>query len=485
MTSGRLGFLLVGGSFIFKRTTNLIAPIFLVRMLDVNQYGEYRLFWLIATSVMLFAPLGMPRGLLYFLPRSTNTDKRCFVSQTILFLAVTGFLGALAVGPWGPLFPDDGSNSYSFGYLLTGFVFLWVVTSLLTVLPSANQDYKWHALSIVWLTVIRNVIVVVIAAWTADLGDIYAGLTLFAFFKLLLLFYYCFSRYGRDFFKLDLEKFKEQLRFSIPFGFSSVLTQLQGKVEQWIVVFLFPLSTLALFSIVKNIESLVGVIRKSMGQVIMPKMSRSDSKGREDRALILNNRANLTSGFTVFPIIAFLLLFAEPVIEVLYTAQYLDAAPVMRILLISMAFSTVDVANLLMIYKQKRFVMKVSLLTLAIASVGGYFGGQVLGLIGVALGSAAGMIVGKILRFIHICNVLDIPLAQLQDWKSLFSYFSVSLVSALLAFGIFRICPCELLFIRLAVSGIAFAIFYTGILAATGHGQMILILLGKKRWTNP
>ena len=56
-------------------------PIVLVRLLSVEQFGEYRLLWLAASSAMLFAPMGMPRSLQYFLPRNNEEDRREFIDQ--------------------------------------------------------------------------------------------------------------------------------------------------------------------------------------------------------------------------------------------------------------------------------------------------------------------------------------------------------------------------------------------------------------------
>lgn len=483
-TSGRIGVLLLGGASVFNRLINVITPIFLVRLLNVDQFGEYRLFWLIAGSIMLLAPLGMPRGLLYFLPRSSVPDQPLYVSQTIIFLSVTGLIWAIVVAPWNPAYFFEQATEYSFGFWISGFVFLWVVSSLLMYLPSANQNYRWHAASTVWLSILRNVLVVSIASATASLEAIYLGLTIFVLFKTLVLFYYCYKVYGTAFLRVDVSKFREQLSFSIPFGLSAILNQVQSKAMQWMVVFMFPIGALAIFSVARNVQALVGVLRRSMTQVIVPKMSKSDLKKNESRSLELNNRANLVASFIIFPIVLFLYVSADAVIELLYTESYSDAAPIMKILLIGSALSAVDVSNLLLIYKQKRFVINISVITLTVSIILGYIGGLTLGLEGVALGAIFGTILGKIIRFMRVSKVINVSIRKLQDWKTLTAYLVSAAIGAYISALTYTHFPWEIEIVKLLASAAIFSLTYLGLLLLSGHSRIILILLGEKQWAD-
>ncbi|HEB56442.1 MAG TPA: hypothetical protein ENI98_09090, partial [Gammaproteobacteria bacterium] len=125
----------MGMAVVVNRLAQFIIPLALVRLLDVSEFGHYRLFWLLAGTVMLFAPLGMPNSLLFFLPRSSTDKKLVFLYQTLLYLLFAGFLAALLVGPWSPLLPTRMHTIISDGFTVPAFVFLWVIASLVDVLP--------------------------------------------------------------------------------------------------------------------------------------------------------------------------------------------------------------------------------------------------------------------------------------------------------------------------------------------------------------
>ena len=482
--SGRVGVMLISSALLFKRLVNVITPLFLVRFLDVAQYGQYRFFWLIVLTVMLIIPMESPQSLLYFLPRKSKSEKALFVSQTLLYLTLTGMAGSLLVGPWGPLNLSEKIGIESGQYLISVFLFLWAVSSLMDILPSANQDYKWQSFSIVLFTLIRNAVIVTAAAATRDLYSVYLSLSVFALLKLLILIYFCVYKYGWKFFRIDLTTWKEQLRFALPFGFTSILSNAQSRIEQWIVVIIFPISSFAIFSIARNLDFLIKDFRKSIGQVVFPKMSKSDTKGDKRRALELNNRANLVASVLVFPMVCFFFAFANPIITTLYTEKYLDAVSITRIYLIGMALSSVDVSHLLMIYKLKSFAVKSGIALIGVATLFCYIGGIIFGLEGLAAGSVMAFFVGKIVRFAKIASVINIPVRSLQRWSILSSYFGVSLLSTFLSWIAFTIVPLESELIKLIIASALFLGLYLSLLYILGRGDIIKVMIGKGDWQN-
>ena len=75
----------------------LLLPVVLVRYLDREVFGEYRLLWLAVGTIMAVAPVDVPDSLYYFLPRSEQMLKRLYVNQTLLFLAAVGLVSGWAV----------------------------------------------------------------------------------------------------------------------------------------------------------------------------------------------------------------------------------------------------------------------------------------------------------------------------------------------------------------------------------------------------
>ena len=66
-------------------------------------------------------------------------------------------------------------------------------------------------------------------------------------------------------------------------------------------------------------------------------MSRMQAAGDVRGMLELNSRANVMVGTLLYPLLAFAFAFADELVTLVYTAAYLEAAPVMRVYIVGMA----------------------------------------------------------------------------------------------------------------------------------------------------
>ena len=60
----------------FDHAMQFLLPVLLARCLDAATFGEYRLLWLTAGTVLGLATFNMAGGLYYFLPRADARHKR-------------------------------------------------------------------------------------------------------------------------------------------------------------------------------------------------------------------------------------------------------------------------------------------------------------------------------------------------------------------------------------------------------------------------
>src|SRR5262249_12025282 len=139
---------------------------------DTHTFGEYRLLWLAIGTVMALAPLSMPGGLYYFLPRSDAPARRLYVHQTLLFLACTGLASAFIVSPLSPWLPATLHPLAKYGVLVPAFVALWVTSVLLDFLPTIEERIALQAAATISLAAARALLVAAGAWLTADMGVI-------------------------------------------------------------------------------------------------------------------------------------------------------------------------------------------------------------------------------------------------------------------------------------------------------------------------
>lgn len=436
-----------------------ILPIVLVRSLDPTEFGQYRVLWLVTNTVMVIAPLYMPQSLFYFLPRA-GERRAPYVANVIWFLALMGLLGALIVGPWNPLRPELMRGLPGAGELVPAFVFLWVASTLIEWLANTEGRVGAQARIVVTLSLAR-VLIVGSTAWvTGDILAVYIALMAFALVRCLFVLVDVLRRYGKGGLAPDRPLMRQQLAYAAPFGAAGMLYGLRQQSDQWIAASLFSLQQFAAFSISLVVLPLAGLIRQAVSNAILPAMNARHHQGDILGAVEINRDANTLTAILLFPVLAFLFIFAEEVIGLIYTAQYLDGAQPMRVYLLGLAGQALVVNNLLITLAQGGFQMRLNGFFLPIAVLLSLGGAGAYGLMGAALGSAVTQWGSHLLSIRHVSRISQVGAAQLIDWRALMQFALAAMLAGLMAILAVRALDTSSIGLRLAVGAVVFSLVY-------------------------
>src|SRR5256885_4227781 len=173
-----------------------LLPVVLVRCLDAAAFGQYRLLWLAVGTVMAVVTSAMPGSLYYYLPRSDGATKRVYINQTLLFLSAAGVIAGWAVSSWNPWLPEKMRGLAQHEAIVPMFVLLWVVASLLDLLPTTEERVMWQAKATVGLAALRAVALSLAAILTRELEPVLLVLLAFVAVKVAVLLGYV-ARYHR------------------------------------------------------------------------------------------------------------------------------------------------------------------------------------------------------------------------------------------------------------------------------------------------
>ena len=377
----------LGAANAFELALQFLLPVVLVRCLDPAAFGQYRLLWLAAATIVGLGSLDMPASLYYFLPRSGAEARRMYVNQTLAFLAFTGLVAAWAVSAWNPWLPGKLQLLASHEAIVPAFVLLWMIASLLDLLPAAEERVAWQAKAKVALAALRAAALALAALLTRELAPVLLVLLGFVALKLALLLGYVAKYHGLRGPVLRRRAFSDQLRYALPLGLASALYGLRVQADQWVAAALFPLAMFASFSVGALLAPLLALFRQSINYVFLPRMSRLQAAGDVRAMLELNSRANVMVGALVFPLLAYAYAFAPELIRIVYTPAYLDAVPVMRVYIVGLAALVLELASLTMLLRQVVFVMALNAVLLAPSVALDWIGATHLGLAGAAAGS--------------------------------------------------------------------------------------------------
>ena len=409
----------LGAANAFDYGVQFLLPIVLARCLDPAAFGQYRLMWLVVMTIMAIAPMSMPQGLYYFLPRSAPDAKRLYIHQALLFLACAGLISAFLVSSWNPVLPKSVTALIEFGGLVPVFVALWVTSCLLDLLPTVEERVKLQAGITMSMSALRAITLSAGAFLTGSLEVLIWTLVVLMTLKLSLLLAYVTRFHGLRGPWFQRCEFVAQVRHAAPFGGSSALYGLRSQADQWVAASLFSLGSFAAFSVAAVLGPLVNLFRQSVNHSFLPSMSRQHAGNDIVGMLKLNSHANAMVGMLIYPMLAFAFVYAEDMVSLVYTATYLEAAPVMRLYIIALCAFVVEVVSIMMLLHEGAFAFKLNLALIGVSVGLSWFGAHHFGLIGAAMGSVVAVYIDRLATLQRISSRTGIPLASLQDWKTL------------------------------------------------------------------
>jgi O-antigen/teichoic acid export membrane protein len=337
------------------------------------------------------------------------------------------------LSPWNPLLPGPVRALEEHGLLVPAFVALWLFAILLDYLPTVDERIGWQAAATLSSAVLRAVLVGAGAWLTGELSVILWLLIGSVAVKLVLLAVYVHRHHGlgRPWFRRAA--FADQFQRSAPLGLSAALFSLRTQFDQWVAASLFALSSFAAFSIAAIVGPVVYLFRQSVMEAFMPSMSRMEAAGDVRGLMQLNSRANVLVGTALYPLLAFAFAFAEDLISLVYTAAYVEAAPVMRVYVVGMAALVIEIGSLLLLLRQGAFALRLAACLLVVSAAGSWVAAHHFGLAGAAVGSVLAVYLDRALTLRRVSRHSGIGFAQLQDWRGLGRAIAFAVLAASLA----------------------------------------------------
>jgi O-antigen/teichoic acid export membrane protein len=253
----------------------------------------------------------------------------------------------------------------------------------------------------------------------------------------------------------------DQLKHAAPFSAAAALYGLQAQADQWVAVSLFSIALFAAFSVGAVLAPLVTLCRQSVNHAFLPTISRLQAAGDVAGMLRLNSRGNGMIGMLMYPVLALAFVFAEEIVTVVYTAEYVAAAPVMRVYIAGLAALVIDLSGIMLLLREGAFQLRMSAVVLAISIAISWIAAHHLGLAGAAAGSVTAVYLDRIATLRRISVRTAIPFSEVQDWRRLSLLLLFAVTSGIFAWAVddrYLIEASPL--VRVAAGGAVLAIAY-------------------------
>jgi O-antigen/teichoic acid export membrane protein len=478
--------LLLAKTFGFALTLGL--PLVLVRSLSQAEFGLYKQAFLVVGTAMTVLPLGFGMSAFYFLPREREAHG-AIVLHILLVHTLVGALAAFALLAWPGLLTtllgNDALTPYSAE--LAAVVLTWTVASFLDIVAVARQDVVASTIFIIASQASKTAIFIVAAVAAGSVRALIDAAIVQGVVQIAVLLAYLRVKFPGFWRGFDWQTLRTQASYALPLGLSSLVLKFQSDLPHYFVAHAFGASAYAIFTVGVFNLPLIGLLRESVGSVMLPRVSRLEQEQDRQQILGLIARVARKLALFYFPIYVFLVVVGREFISVLFTPQYLASWPLFAVYLLVIPAGVIVLDPITRAYAAQRFfLLKLRLVLFAITAALLVAGAARLGLLGTVAVMVAVQLAGTLGAGIRLSHVMGLRAKDFRQfavlWRIGAAALGAGVVCAVARSALLGAGPLVVLVVGAVAYGLAYAAAITvaGILDA-GEWSLVRGLL-RRDW---
>ena len=288
-----------------------------------DQCGLFAAVWVLGNALVPIFLLGLPTSVLYFFPRRQN--PRALTGQAAFCLLVSGGLLVGVLQLWGPqlsvwLTENAGHAAALDRYLwpFLPYVFSLVAGGYAEAALVASGRETWAAALQLALGVglVVGGVAPLFFGWSPV--EVLTFFSVLGLMRLVVAGWLVYRALGGGGGWWTGERFGELIAYTRPIGFNDAVGSLSRYIDRFVVMFAFGAGATFAEYHFGALEVPVSLLLAAVVTVLVPEISRLFQAGRLDDIHALWQGAVSRLALVVLPLFAFLLVFAEPLISLLY-----------------------------------------------------------------------------------------------------------------------------------------------------------------------
>ncbi|RPJ44577.1 MAG: hypothetical protein EHM19_06525, partial [Candidatus Latescibacterota bacterium] len=308
--------------------TALVVNMFLSRYLEPASYGTFQQAWFLSQMAIEIALLGIPIGILYFMPKLNGPERKGLLVRIVLLLAGIGVFLALLLVLTAPFVATAFRNPDLVRTLRVFALYaLFVVPGIpMDAFLIAQNRHRLLGL----LTIVHSVLLVAAillpAAFGLALSAMVWGLVASGLLRAGLLVGGAASTV-RGFpavYRPGL--LRRFVLYSLPVALNDLLRIVAKWLDKTIVSAYFTPEKFAIYANGAVEVPFVGILASSVSSVVLPEFSRLSEEGKREDLIALWHRAILKAGAILLPLFVFLMVLAVPFLVFLFSDAYRESA---------------------------------------------------------------------------------------------------------------------------------------------------------------
>lgn len=335
----------------------------LARSFGAALFGEYMF---VMTYVMYFAFLA-DGGLGRFLIRDASREPhraREFLAKTSALRLVLA-LGVYVLMLAGALLTRSDGARFAFIAIAGLSLFTGAITGALSSMFNAREEMRISALFGVLSSVTTALFVLAALAAGLGLPGVMIGATLANLPPLLYLMWRWRERMGNPGLAVDLAFWRRALRRSFPYALLGVIGLVYFRTDALLLTWMKGTEATGIYTAAYRLLDAVTDIPGVIVAAMFPTLARLhvESKAKVRKTYL---GALVTLALLGLPVLAGMVIFARPAIDLLYGAEFAESAVVLQLLAVGVYLIFIDTANTMVLYASDnlRPVVLLSLVTM-------------------------------------------------------------------------------------------------------------------------
>lgn len=418
------------------RTVFAIAvPIVLVRTLDQQTFGQYKQIALLSATAVGALSLGLPGSLYYFVPREPRASQSLLV-RSLLLLAGVGAAAGLAVVLGAGWLDRIFSAPFSdYRFVVGLLIAISVPESLVEVAAVVDRRARLAAAATGVFEALRSGLVVAAALWTGELTMVLSAVVFGLLLRLSALLAYLAWRRREHPDDRSPAPTAAQLRYALPFHSAALVGMARDQLHSYFVATQYATAQYAVYAIGVTPLPFLDKITQSVAEVVVVDASRNFALGRLDEVRRVWWRGSFGIALALVPAFVICEVFAADIVTLLYGADYVSSAPVMRVYLCVLLLSIPLSSVLLRASASPRAMIVADLLSLvgAITTLAVAATATRLGPLGAVGSMVAGLAIFHAVAGYTVARRVGVTLRTFLPWRDLGSLLLLCAAGAGLA----------------------------------------------------
>jgi O-antigen/teichoic acid export membrane protein len=313
----------------------LLTGVVLARMLTVGELATYRQTLLAYNIAAPILSLGLSSGLYYFLPNETKR-ARAIVVEGMLVMLFMGAIYSLFIACGGNfLLAQRFSNpniEASLLYLIP-YPLLTLPAGLLGAVLVVRGKVKQLTVFNVLSNLLLGVGVISVCILWADPQILIITFVVISLVNGLIAIILMLKAVPDGDGPPQLSNIKTLIVYSLPLALASMMGSIALQLDKFVVSAMRTPEEFAIYSNGAIEIPLIGMITGAISTVILVDMAAYCKNGHKEKALVLFKKGAVHSALILLPVMAFLMVYAEEFITILFSDKYNGSINIFRIYL--------------------------------------------------------------------------------------------------------------------------------------------------------